>query len=169
MMATGWDSRRVSLVLENISSKMFADQWRVPMFEKLYGISQGSIFNSGNGGADLLRNLFDSESIQSIETWIGSYNKDLKKFSITTNMSEDRCVMKVDPIDYSLYNLCPLRYSAGDVGKIAHSIQASCSIVPPEDHGHVDGGVVCASPVSYFKHRIRDVCREIRQDIPQGN
>lgn len=88
MLASDWDSSRVPLILENISSDMFAQPWNIAILHKLYSISKGSIFNAGKGAEDLFTSLFDSTKLQGIETWVGAYNKDLRRFKVMTNMTE---------------------------------------------------------------------------------
>lgn len=104
-------------------------------------------------------------------TWVGAYNKDCRKFKIATNMSKDKCKMTVKNTDVMLYNLSPLEYTAGDLKRLIQFLEASCSIpgyVPHkiiDNHSYVDGGVVCASPVSYFKSSLVDLAREHKKSV----
>lgn len=166
MLASDWDCRKVSQVLENICSKMFVQEWNFPLLQKLYSLSQGSLFDKGSGGAELFARLFDSRKLQTIETWVGAYNKDLKKFKVMTNLSEGSCIMNVTWADTILHNLCSLDYATGDSYKMSAFVEASCSIpgiVPNkmiDGFNYVDGGVVCASPLSYFRRSLISYAQE---------
>lgn len=81
-------------------------------------------------------------------------------FKIKTNMSKDECIMDLTLSDQLLHNLSPLAYASGNVEKMAQFVAASCAIpgiVPHRNidgENYVDGGVVCASPLSYFKRSL---------------
>lgn len=100
--------------------------------------------------------IFDSDRIQAIETWVGAYGTDDRKLKIMTNMNKSKCLMGMDWKELYIQNLSHLSYAAGNVEKMAQFVSASCAIpgvVPRkkiEGSDYVDGGVVCASPLSYF-------------------
>ncbi len=65
LMAAGeWTPKKVPIILEQVTSKMFARKWSMPIFNHLYSLSQGSIFDRGSGGDELLSKLFDCKKIQ---------------------------------------------------------------------------------------------------------
>lgn len=160
MMAADWKSRKVPLILENISSDLFLDKWKFPVLRNLYSVCQGSRFKASTAGEKLFHSLFDSRKISTIETWVGAFNKDERRLSIITNMSQETCKMELNWADVALHNLCHLKYMNGDVKGMASFVSASCSIpgmVPHKDIGavkYVDGGVVSASPLAFFKHSL---------------
>lgn len=171
MLAGDWDSTRVPLIVENVSSKMFAEPWKIPVLDKLYSISQGSIFNNGKGGEELFLQLFDARKLQGIETWVGAYNKDLRRFKVMTNMAKDQTMLTMDDKHLLMNNLCSLDYASGNPVTMLKFIEASCSIpgvVPHKNihgHGYVDGGVVCATPVSYFVQALIGAARAAGKQI----
>lgn len=160
MMATDWTTTKVPLLMEQLTSHLFAEEWTFPVMHNLYSLLQGSIFNNGNGGEELFIDLFDSKKLQTIETWVGAYNKDIRKFKILSNRGKEDCIMDLNWSDKLLHNLTPLSYASGDIRRMAQFIAASCSIpgiVPHktiDDEHYIDGGVVCASPLSYFKYSL---------------
>lgn len=166
MLASEWNALRVPMIMENLSADMFVEHWNFPILQKLYSISKGSIFNNGTGGENLFVSLFNSEKLQKVETWVGAYNKDLRRFKMTTNRSRSTCSMNLSWSDLMLNNLCDIDYASGDAVKMSEFISASCAIpglVPHkhiEGHDYVDGGVVCASPLGYFRNSLVDLAKK---------
>lgn len=153
MMASEWKAHKVPLILEHMSSDMFAVEHNVPMLKSIYSLSKGSLYASGSGGKVLLSKLFDCEKLTDIEVWLGAYNKDQRKLHLMTNMDREHAMLDIEDKDIYMQNLVPLSYTGGDVAKFAEFMYASCAIpgivphVSVNGHNHVDGGVVCASPL----------------------
>lgn len=165
MQASEWNSHKVPLIMEQLSSNLFAKKWAVPILTNLYSLCKGSIFSSGNGGEKLFATMFDAKKLCCTETWVGAYNTNLRKFMITTNMGRDNCILRLTESDRILNNLSPLCYADGDVSMMARYVSASCAIPGIVPYMHIDGyyyadgGVVSASPLSYFSKSMETCSR----------
>ena len=76
----------------------------------------------------MFKSLFDSKSVQGIETWVGTFNKNKRKFSVAVNRDRASCTLNIEHGSMSLMNLSPIKYIGGDVSGMADYIEASCSI-----------------------------------------
>lgn len=90
MHACKWDSKKVPLVMENLSSSMFMSMRSIPLIHSLMSLCYGSIYDKGQGGMSVFCDILDSENLKYIETWVGAYNKTKGKFKVMSNMSRGK-------------------------------------------------------------------------------
>lgn len=164
--ASDWTSHGIQRNSIKLRSDMFIKNW-IPLNYYIFPnepflFIKGSMYNSGNGGYSLFRDLFTEESIQRTEMWFGTYDIKHKKAQFFCNKTPSFTYIS-DPFfneEQSIYYAMPLKFASGNIEKLADICIASATIpgfVPSKEIDgllYADGGVMYPSPLSVFDKEI---------------
>lgn len=158
--ASDWTSLGIERNVHHMNSNLFLKKWvpdelsiipNAPFF-----LVKGTLYNHGIGARPLFNKLFTSETIQRTELWLGTYDIKHKKAQFFCNRSQSNSYI-TEPFfneEQSLYYAMPLKFTEGNIDKLADICIASATIpatVPAQKIDNLlyaDGGVMYPSPLS---------------------
>lgn len=167
--ASDWTSYGIERNVMHINSNLFMKKW-VPEELSLipdipFALLEGSLYNQGEGARELFNKLFTTETIQRSEFWLGAYDIKHKKAQFFCNKSQSSSYIS-QPFfneEQSLYYAMPLKFTNGDINKLADICIASATIpttVPSKEIDgllYADGGVMYSSPLSVLHKEIHRI------------
>lgn len=163
-LAGQWSPNGIESVVRKMRNDMFVIPWVPYLPSWIVFPLTGSIFKPGYGTSSLFNNYFNSENIQNVEIWSGTYDENRKSAQMFCNKFENDCIIKGSDFNdlAHLQGCSKLKYLKGNVDKISKVSIASASI-PYLTKGqlldqsvYADGGVMYASPMGVFTRQIRD-------------
>ncbi len=151
-------------VVETLTPKMFSQNWWpgpmsfIPTW--LLGVFEGSVYKPGYGAGALMKAFNTTSSIQTIEMWNSSFNKEQNRTALFCNKKSSDTY--ISPFTYSSFDFktLPLKFNDGDIQKISQTIIASASIpllfqpVVIDGENYIDGGVTYPSPLTPLQEEI---------------
>ena len=167
--AGDWSPEGILRVCKNITSDAFIQSWFSPQLDFLpsflIGMFKGSFYKSGYGANYFIKRYFTPETIQNVEIWSGTYNKNKNSAEFFCNRFSERALIQEryfegDSYIYSVTSLNYLKKDEDILNKIGKIIIASASIpytVEPQhidEYDYQDGGTMYASPTSILCNEI---------------
>lgn len=169
-MAGAWDPNGILKCAKVLNDSVFIEKNNGILshlgMSTIVGWFNGSFNQSNSHPETTMKKVFNSNTIQETEIWIGAINQRSGKLALFCNLSEERAQIKGDFYNLNMYNSEKLKYLSGDITKISRAMIASCSIpiqLNPQslDDGlYIDCGTKFASPLTAMQEEIRKISRE---------
>lgn len=179
-LAGDWSEAGILRVARELKSEIFVKSWFpkdlsfIPSWFLTF--VTGTLYRKGSGGVELFHQIFNSNTVQRVEIWTGTYDKNNRKAQFFCNLSRGNSM--IDPDIFSgyrdRYDSMPLEFLNGNLTQLAHSTNASAAIPVLVSHqkinenDYADGGVIYPSPLYCF---CPEICRIVtgRLEKPEGN
>jgi hypothetical protein len=170
-LSGNWTDGGIKRVVKTMNSSMFAKTWWpsplgfLPTW--ILGIFEGSVYKPGHGPSQLLKAFSDSQSIQDVEIWSGTFNKTKKRSSFFCNKQASDSFISENTYNPFLFKTTPLVYMDGDIKLISKVTVASASVPilfqPVEIDGdeYIDGGVTYTSPLTPMQEELYNIMKGI--------
>lgn len=169
MMAAAYNLDNVFRVCKYIDQDCFIESWMPRFMKDILGsqimfLIEGRLFKKSDKAKNLLKEIFNPQTIQQSEFWILTYNSHKRMAKLFCNKSENNAIIKQQTPDFLLLTGSEeFSYLDGDVSLISDAVMASASIPALVEEEKIkgqllsDGGSVYASPFIPLQNRIYDV------------
>jgi len=175
-LSGNWTEGGIKRVVKTVNSDMFSQTWWpkpmgfLPTW--ILGIFEGSIFKPGYGPSRLLKAFSDTQSIQEVEIWSGTFNKTQKRTQLFCNKKSTDTYISETTYNPFLFKTTPLTYMNGNIDLISKVTVASASVPvlfqPVEINGeeYIDGGVTYFSPLTPLQEELYNIMKGITSPAP---
>ena len=167
-------------ILRNIlrlKTEMFIKSWFTSGLNFLPSwcgsIFTGHLYDKGQGGREVIKSMFNENTLKTVECWSGVYDEQNKKPKFFCNLSRGESL--INPYFFkneeNLYGAMPLEYVEGDLTKFADQAIASGSIplvvkgIEIDGNKHSDGGCCFPSPITVFSSEISRIVLNTNKQI----
>jgi hypothetical protein len=170
-LSGNWTEGGITRVVKTMNSSLFSQTWWpgpmgfLPTW--ILGIFEGSIYKPGYGPKQLLKAFSDTQSIQDVEIWSGTFNKTKKKACFFCNKTGSDSFISENTYNPFTFKTLPLVYMDGDINLISKVTVASASVPilfqPVEIDGdeYIDGGISYTSPLTPMQEELYNIMKGI--------
>lgn len=165
--AADWKWNGIERISRELKNELLVSPWtNFSLLSTIVGYFKGNAFNRGKGISDLLKELFNENTITKYEIWTGVYNKTKQKARLVCNRNEKTSIIKFSSLDDELTQSMSPIYADGDIDLISQASIASASIpalIPTQkifEDDYFDGGMASSSPLILIKGPLVDYCHK---------